>query len=149
MDIVRPYGWNSNGLYRLLVYHKSTADFHIEVEPLYFYLFIYFILLFIYFIYYFFAFICPCIASISLKYNQQDATFSRSIYFYKFLYMFQAVPPPIIRSTKLYIQRQLLSNQAAGNSIGLTISDAVCTVLCSWWWAEKPPETCTAIYRNK
>jgi hypothetical protein len=42
-------------------------------------------------------FICPCIASISLKYNQQDA--SRSIYFYKLLYMFQTAPPPIIRST--------------------------------------------------
>jgi len=48
---------------------------------------------------------------VSLKYSQQDATFSRSIYFYKLLYMFQAVPPPIIRSTKLYIQRQVLSNQ--------------------------------------
>jgi hypothetical protein len=33
---------------------------------------------------------------------QQGATFSRSIYFYKLLYMFQVVPPPIIRSTKLY-----------------------------------------------
>jgi len=113
---------------------------------------------------------------LSLKYNQQDATFFRSIYFYKLLYMFYAVPPPIIRSTKLYIQRQVLSNQycclllswmrwnfyrfqavpspiirstklhttsgivklrsisstiAAGSSIGLTIPDAVCTVLCS------------------
>jgi hypothetical protein len=56
-------------------------------------------------------FICLCIASIALKYNQQNAMFSRSIYFYKLLYMFQAVPPPIIRSTKLYIQRQVLSNQ--------------------------------------
>jgi len=37
---------------------------------------------------------------------EQDATFSRSIYFYKLLYMFQAVPPPIIGSTKQYIQRQ-------------------------------------------
>ena len=46
-----------------------------------------------------------------LEYNQQDATFPRSIYFYKLHYMFQAVPPPIIRSTKLYIQRQVLSNQ--------------------------------------
>jgi hypothetical protein len=36
----------------------------------------------------------------SLKYNQQYATFSRSIYFYKLLYRFQAVPKPIIRSTK-------------------------------------------------
>jgi hypothetical protein len=46
------------------------------------------------------------------KVNQQD-TFSRSIYFYKLLYMFQAVPLPIIRSTKRYsyIQRQVLSNQ--------------------------------------
>ena len=49
-------------------------------------------------------------SALSLNYNQQDATFSRSIYFYKLLYMFQAVPPPIIRSTKLYIQRQVLSN---------------------------------------
>jgi hypothetical protein len=38
---------------------------------------------------------------ISPKYNQQDATFSRSIYFSKLLYMFHAVSPPIIRSTKL------------------------------------------------
>ena len=55
------------------------------------------------------TFRCLCIASISLKYNQ-DATFSQSIYFYKLLYMFQVVPPPIIRSTKLYIQHQVLSN---------------------------------------
>ena len=41
---------------------------------------------------------------------EQEATFSPSIYFYKLLYKFQAVPPPIIRSTKLYIQGQVLSN---------------------------------------
>jgi hypothetical protein len=35
------------------------------------------------------------------------------------------------------------------SSIGLTILDAACTVLYSWWWAEEPPETCRAIYRNK
>jgi len=91
----------------------------------------------------------------SRKYNQQDATFSRSIYFYKLLYMFQAVPPPIIRSTELHIQRgwdgtrSFSSTIAAGSSIGLTIPDTVCTVLCSWWWAKKPPETYRAIYRNK
>jgi hypothetical protein len=50
------------------------------------------------------------IASISLKYNQQDETFSRSIYFLKLLYMFQAIPPPIIRSTKLCVQHEVLSN---------------------------------------
>jgi hypothetical protein len=58
-------------------------------------------------------------ASISLKYNQQHATFPRSIYLYKFLYMFQVVPPSIIRSRQLYIQRQVLSNQ-------------YCCLLLSW-----------------
>jgi len=24
----------------------------------------------------------------------------------------------------------------------LTIPEAVCTLMCSWWWAEEPPETC-------
>ena len=42
-----------------------------------------------------------------------------SVYFYKFLYMFHVVPPHIIRSTKLYIQRQVLSNQ-------------YCCLLLSW-----------------
>jgi hypothetical protein len=70
------------------------------------------------------TFICRCIASISLKYNQQDATFLRSAYFYKLLYVFHAVPPSIIRSTKLYIQRQVLSNQ-------------YCCLLLSWMrWRE-------------
>jgi hypothetical protein len=50
---------------------------------------------------------------VSLKYNQLDATFSRPIYFYKLLYMFQEDPLPIIRSTKLYIQLQVLSNNIA------------------------------------
>ena len=31
----------------------------------------------------------------------------------------------------------------------LTIPDAVCTVMSSWWWAEEPPETCRAFCRNK
>ena len=73
--------------------------------------------------------------------------FSRPIYFYKLFYMFQAVPPPITRSTKQYVQRQVLSNQyccllllwmrwnsssisstiAAGSSIGFTIPDTVRT----------------------
>jgi hypothetical protein len=45
--------------------------------------------------------------------------------------------------------RSISSTIAAGSSIGLTIPDAVYTVLCSWWWANEPPETCRAIYRNK
>ena len=53
------------------------------------------------------------------KVRPKTYNFSRSIYFYKLLYMFQAVPPPIIKITKLYIQRQVLSNQ-------------YCCLLLSW-----------------
>jgi hypothetical protein len=49
----------------------------------------------------------PYIAIIFPMHNQQDATFLNFVYFYRMLYMFQAVTPPIIRSTKLYIQLQV------------------------------------------
>jgi len=75
------------------------------------------------------TFICPCIGSISLKNNQQDAALSRSIYFYKLLYIFQAVPPSIVRSIKLYIQRQALSNQ-------------YCCLLLSWMRWNETLEVC-------
>jgi len=131
------------------------------------------------------TFICPCIASISLKYNQQDAKFSRSIYFYKLLYMFRRFLRPSSGAQNCthsvrYCQTNIAAccsrgwdgtwvpshpreqqaavrwnsisislTRAAGSSIFLAIPDAVCTVLCSWWWAGEPPETCRAIYRNK
>jgi hypothetical protein len=98
----------------------------------------------------FFPFLYPYIASISLQYNQKDATFSRSIYFYKLLCMFQTVPPPIIRSTKLYIQRQVLSNRYCWlrSSNGLT-NTRCCRYSClrSWWWVVVRPETCRAVSR--
>ena len=65
---------------------------------------------------------------------------SQFLYFCKKLYMFQAVFPSIIRSSKLHIQRQVFVRP---------IPDAVCAVLSFWWWTEKPPETCRASYRNK
>ena len=40
------------------------------------------------------------------EYNQIDAAFLKFIYFSKTLYVFQAVFPSIIRSSKLHIQRQ-------------------------------------------
>ena len=96
----------------------------------------------------FLTFICPCIAGISLKYNQKDATFSPSIYFYKLLYMFQVVPPPIIRSTKLYIQRQVLSNQYCCLLLSsMRLNCSSCFVLMMM--GGETPETCRAIYRNK
>jgi hypothetical protein len=60
---------------------------------------------------------------ISVKYNQQDVTFSRSVYFYKLLYMFQAVSPPIIRSTNVHtasgIVKTILLPAAVVDGMGL------------------------------
>jgi len=54
---------------------------------------------FYYFVFYFLTFIYSCIVNIFPSYDQQDATFL-NILFLQMLYVFQAVPPPIIRSTK-------------------------------------------------
>jgi hypothetical protein len=37
----------------------------------------------------------------------------------------------------------------AGSSSCLTYTVAVYAVLSSWWWTEKPSETCRAFYENK
>ena len=63
-----------------------------------------------------------------------------SIYFCNVLYMFQTVFRSIIRSSNLHIQRQVFVWQTP---------DAVCAGLSSWWWIEKPSETCRRSYRNK
>jgi len=59
------------------------------------------------------------------------------------------VKPIVLLSWMRWNLSSISSTIAAGSNIGLTIPAAVCTVLCSWWWAEEPPETCRAIYRNK
>ena len=66
--------------------------------------------------------------------------------FLQTLYMFQAVPPPIVRSTELYIQLQVLSTNTALSAIvdemelihdsskqqyWLPIPESVYTVMCS------------------
>jgi hypothetical protein len=73
---------------------------------------------------------------------------------WKMLYMFWAVPPPIIRKAKGYLQHLvfvaplLLSAAivlsftiAADSSNGVTIPDAVGTVICTpddgWWYQPK------------
>jgi hypothetical protein len=70
------------------------------------------------------------------------------------LYMFQAGPPPNIRSSKLYTQHWVLAGSnssmtATGSSKAWQVPDAVYTVLSSWWWTEELPETCGAFHRNK
>jgi len=49
----------------------------------------------------------PFIANIYAEYNQQDAAFL-NLFISETLYIFQTVFPPVIRSSKLHIQRQVL-----------------------------------------
>ena len=61
-------------------------------------------------------------------------------YFGTTLYMFQTVFPSIIRSLKPYIQHQVHVWH---------VLDAVCTILDSWRWTERPSETCRVLFQNK
>ena len=71
--------------------------------------------------------------------------------------MFQTVFPAIIRSSKLHIQHQVFIRPLLLPGASLArlavmvwqIPNTVCTVLSSWWWTEKPSETCRVSYRNK
>jgi hypothetical protein len=80
------------------------------------------------------------------------------------LYIFRTIPPSIIRSLRLYIQHQVYVIQvlwlfASGKEMENVvpaateplwhIPDAVCTALDSWWWTERPSETCTMLFQNK
>ena len=60
---------------------------------------------------------------------QQDATMYSLLYFCKLLYMFRVVTPPIIRST--YNAVPTSPRMAEGSRDGLTVPDAVITVICA------------------
>jgi hypothetical protein len=89
----------------------------------------------------FLLFLCHNVESISLKYNEQDAMF---IYLFpkialnvlggfsthhqehKTVHTASGIVKPI-----LLLSWMISSTRAAGSSIGLTVPEAVCTVLCS------------------
>jgi len=81
---------------------------------------------------------------------------SNLFYFGTTIYMFWAAFPSIIRSLRLYIQHRvyviqvlwLLASKQSTNLCDI-IPDAVCTVLDSWWWMERPSETCRILFQNK
>jgi len=67
------------------------------------------------------------------------------------IYLFQAVPPPIIRSSKTVhtasgiCQACLLLLLVVAAS-KLDIYQMLCVQFLSyWWWAEEPPETCRSL----
>ena len=69
--------------------------------------------------------------------------------------MFRAVPLPIIRSYRLYIQHWHMlyrfedSLLAESGWFHPAIASAEWTVDNSWWWAEELAETCRVSYQNK
>ena len=84
-------------------------------------------------------------------------------------YMFRAVFAPIIRSSRLYIQRHIYVVQvswlhASGREMELSSFSCplecsqqtcmtltwrcVCTVSNSWWWTKRPSETCGVIFNK-
>jgi hypothetical protein len=67
---------------------------------------------------------------------------SQIIYSCKMLYIFSTVFLSIIRSS-------ISSPVAAVTSSSLTYTVAVYAVLSSWWWTERPSETCRVFYKNK
>jgi hypothetical protein len=73
------------------------------------------------------TFMGPRIVNAVYKYNQQDATLYNIHYYCQCCTCFRLLLPLAVVASKLDIYQML------------------CTVLSSWWWAEKPPETCRAL----
>jgi len=93
---------------------------------------------------------------ISIVKQTRCTNVSNLFYFGMTFYMFRKVFPSIIRSSRLYIQQQayvkqiLLSSLSTQTAVSVwQMSVAVCTVLNSWWWTERPSETCRGSFQNK
>jgi hypothetical protein len=79
--------------------------------------------------------------------------YRRSTYFSQFprpssgahnrTYSFRYCQPLLLLAATVDEMEHLLYG-SAWQQYWLTIHEAVCKVMCSWWWAEKPPETCRA-----
>ena len=97
----------------------------------------------------------PCIVIYIYSKTNQMHQCIKLFYFGMTLYMFRTVFPFIIRRSRLYIQQQayvrfccLLTSKQTVISVW-QMPVAVCTVLNSWWWMERPSETCTVSFQNK
>ena len=111
------------------------------------------------------TFVGPCIVIYFYSRTNQMHNNSNLFYFGTTLYMFRTVSPSVIRSLRLYIQHHTIqvysySCMLAGTrcSISFPLASShrtcihipdLCTVLDSWWWTEKPSETCRVLIQNK
>jgi hypothetical protein len=105
----------------------------------------------------YFTFMWPCIVTnLFFKRKPTDALISR-IYFVKKLYMFQAVPLPIIWSFPPYIRHWYISYRLCSILVllesclqtCLTYTSAECTVQNSWRWAQELPDICRVSWQDK
>jgi len=92
----------------------------------------------------------------SFYYNQQDATLHNILYYCQCSTCFRRFLRPSSGAQKLYTQHRVYatltwviwndSPTLAVTASKLGIYPMLCVqCLSSWWWAEKPPETCTAL----
>ena len=79
---------------------------------------------------------------------------SNLFYFGMTLYMFRTVFPTIIGSSRLYILQQAYVKQVmlllASKQTAVSVWDmpvAVCTIVNSRWWTERPSETCRVSFQ--
>jgi hypothetical protein len=99
------------------------------------------------------TFIWPCIEIYCYRKTNRCTSFSNLFYFVVALYMFRTVFPSIIRSLRLYIQHQVyvihILLTACSRERDGTSRSREQAVLDSWWWTERPPETCRVPLKNK
>jgi hypothetical protein len=130
--------YRTTGRYHLRLYHYQTG------------------------FYILFMFMWPWIVTNFFLIKPTNALFFSKFIFVKKLYMFRAVPLPIIRSSPLYIRHWYMSCKF-GDSFQarsgwnvlesyhqtcMTYTSAECTVENSWWWAEGLNETCRVSWQK-
>ena len=104
----------------------------------------------------FLTFIGPCIVIYFYSKTNQMHQCIKLFCFGMTPCMFRTVFPSIIRSSRLYIQQQAYVKQIL-LSVCERVWDghfwhmpvAVCTVLNSWWWTERPSEIYRVSFQNK
>jgi hypothetical protein len=85
-----------------------------------------------------------------LKHDQQDATLYNTLYYCQSSACFErcfrsSSGVEICTYSIMYLSDLLVVTGSGSSKQVWQIPDAACTQLSSWWWAEKPLETCRAL----
>jgi len=101
------------------------------------------------------TFICLCIPNIFPNYNQQDAAFLDLFVSTDVLHVSGGSfvhhrEHKTLHTASCIVSQYCYFHDSSKQQYWLTITETVCTVLCSWWCADEPPETCrTSVEINK